>query len=35
MRHFQLQHHNRDYDGEHSVAECFESSFVHKGVDIL
>jgi hypothetical protein len=29
VRHLQLQHHNRDDDGEHAVAECFQSMLAH------
>jgi hypothetical protein len=29
LRNFHLQHHDGDDDGDHSVAECFQASFVH------
>src|SRR5271155_865994 len=29
VRHFQLQHHNGDNDGDNAVAEGFETSLIH------
>lgn len=29
MRHFKFQHHDRDDDGEYTIAEGFETSFIH------
>src|SRR5512135_997799 len=29
MRHLELQHHDGDDDGDHAIAECFESAFAH------
>jgi hypothetical protein len=32
MRHGQAQHHDRNDDGKHSIAECFHPSLAHCGV---